>query len=266
MNFPPSADAPREFASLTRDRWMFAAGEVVLMYHKIARPARGTNLPALYVHPQRFARQMDELLAAGAVGVPFADLTAEGSHGGNRFCLTFDDGFRNVFDHALPILRKRGLRSIQFIVGSLIGREDAWDRVIGEPPQPLMDDAQIRECLAAGQDIGSHTLTHPHLTQISRERARAEIFDSKKLLEDRFGREIRHFCYPYGDYDEATRDLVGEAGYASACTVEFGAVRSGAHPHALPRVMAADLPPSWRVAAKKLWHKVRRSRQGVLLV
>jgi peptidoglycan/xylan/chitin deacetylase (PgdA/CDA1 family) len=261
MNTPPSPDQPREFASLSRDQWIFGDGVIVLMYHKVAKPAAGTNLPALYVHPGRFVLQMDELISAGAECVPFSDLSRAPVFKDSSFCLTFDDGFRNVFDNALPVMRERKWRSIQFIVGSMIGKTDQWDHAIGEPPQPLMDEAQIREWLAEGQDIGSHTLTHPRLTQLSVERARTEIFDSKKLLEDRFGREIRHFCYPYGDYNSAIRDLVGEAGYRSACTVEFDAVRQGAHPHALPRVMATDLPPVWRTAAKKLWHRIRPGRR-----
>ena len=263
MNIPPRAGQLREFASLARDRWMFDAGPVVLMYHKIARPPAGTNLPFLYVHPRRFERQMDEFMAAGARCVPCGDLLPTAPAGTARadveYCVTFDDGFRNVFEHALPVLRQRGLCSIQFLVGSLIGREDAWDRAIGEPPQALMDDARIRDWLAGGQEIGAHTLTHPHLTRISPAEARSEIFDSKKLLEDRFGREIKHFCYPYGDNNPMVRDLVAEAGYVSALTVEFGAVGSGDPAHGLPRVMATDLPPLWRVAAKKLWHTMRRS-------
>ncbi len=62
-----------------------------------------------------------------------------------------------------------------------------------------MDERQIRDWLAAGHEIGAHTLTHPALAELPPERARAEIFDSRKLLEDRFGVPVRHFCYPYGE-------------------------------------------------------------------
>lgn len=257
MKTPPSPGQPRDFASFSRDAWIFGDGVVVLMYHKVALPAAGTNLPALYVPPRRFARQMDELLAAGGDCISFGELSRAPIFKDISFCLTFDDGFCNVFENALPIIRERKLRSIQFIVAALIGGTDEWDRAIGEPALRLMDEAQIREWLAEGQEIGSHTLTHPHLTQIPLEQARKEIFDSKKLLEDRFGREIRHFCYPYGDYNPAIRNLVGEAGYRSACTVEFEAVLPTAHPHALPRVMAADLPPAWRKAARKVWKQLK---------
>ena len=163
-----------------------------------------------------------------------------------------------MFEHALPILQERGLRAIQFVVAGQIGGTDAWDRAIGEPPLPLMDDAQIRDWLAAGQEIGSHTLTHPHLTALTLAQARTEIFDSKKQLEDRFGVPIRHFCYPYGDYNEAVRDLVGEAGYETAPTVRFGANPRGVPPLELRRVMACNSPTPLRSVARKVWRLAGR--------
>ena len=261
--FPvPTAERAREFISWSRDRWMFEVGGVViLMYHKIAATPVTTHLPALYVHPDEFDRQMGELTAAGVSCVPYGETLAAIAAGHGGFCVTFDDGFRNVFDLALPVLRARGLRAIQFIVAGLIGGEDAWDRAIGEPPQGLMDDGQIREWLAEGHEIGSHTLTHPHLPALSREQARAEIFDSRKRLEDRFGVPVRHFCYPYGDQDEAVRELVGEAGYLSAPTVVFGTNLPGADPRALHRVMACDAPSPLRAWKRKVARLARWGRE-----
>ena len=100
----------------------------------------------------------------------------------------------------------------------------------GEVHERLMDPSQVREWLAAGNDIGSHTCTHPYLTRIPQEQAREEIRASKQKLEDLFGREVRHFCYPYGDFSPAIAELVGEAGYATACTT-----RSGMNTPATPR-------------------------------
>ena len=237
-------------------------GVVILMYHKIAPAPAATNLPALYVDPAEFDRQMAELTSAGQACVPYGEVLAAARGGQRGFCLTFDDGFRNVFDLALPILQARGLKAIQFIVAGLIGGEDAWDRAIGEPPQALMDEGMIREWLAAGHEIGSHTLSHPHLPALPREQARAEIFDSKRRLEDRFGGPIRHFCYPYGDNDEAVRDLVGEAGYESAPTVRFGANGPGCAPLALDRVMACDAPSPLRRLKRKVARLVRGGHQA----
>ena len=193
--------------------------------------------------------------------MPFGELAGAAPENADGFCLTFDDGFRSVFEAALPVLVARRVTAVQFLVATLVGKTDAWDHPIGEPPQALMDDGQVREWLAAGQTIGAHTLTHPRLAEIPLADARREIFESKQRLEDRFGVAVEHFCYPYGSYNEAVRDLVGEAGYRAACTVEFGAVESGMHPHALPRVMATDLPPAWKAAAKKLLRGLSKLRE-----
>ena len=253
------ANRPTEFISWSRDGWIFDEGVALLMYHKIAPAPLSTGLPALYVTGRDFDRQMGELTAAGLECVPYGELRGAIDAGRRAFCVSFDDGFRNVFENALPVLRARGLRAIQFLVASQIGGTDAWDRAIGEPPLPLMNEAEIREWLAAGQEIGAHTLTHPHLPGLPPGQARAEIFDGKKRLEDRFGVPIRHFCYPYGDYDESIRDLVGEAGYQTAPTVRFGTNRLGVPPLELRRIMACNGPTPLRSAARKLSRLARRT-------
>ncbi len=230
------------FRSLRTDGDLLAGGGVlVLMYHKIARAPLATNLPFLYVTPRGFDRHLGELLGAGLANVPLAGVPGAADAGRTGFCVTFDDGFRNASDHALPALRARGVRATMFLVADRLGGEDEWDRAIGEPPLPLMDDAEVRDWLAAGQDIGAHTLTHPRLTQLAPGRARAEIFDSKRRLEDRFGVPVRHFCYPYGDQDERVRALVAEAGYESACSVEHGVNGPGVPPLVLRRALACNV-------------------------
>jgi peptidoglycan/xylan/chitin deacetylase (PgdA/CDA1 family) len=84
--------------------------------------------------------------------------------------------------------------------------------------------------------IGSHTLTHPHLTQIDPTQMRHEIAGSKAALEDRLGVAVEHFCFPYGDHDRACVDAVAAAGYVTAVTVERGRVRRGRSLLTLPRL------------------------------
>jgi peptidoglycan/xylan/chitin deacetylase (PgdA/CDA1 family) len=156
-----------------------------------------------------------------------------GSPHGNpdrRVVLTFDDGFCDVFNHALPLLLQHQLRSISFLVSDLLGKSNQWQQKVGDVNEPLMDEVQVSEWLAAGQDIGSHTKTHPRLTQLSLPDAREEITASKKSLQDRFGVPIDHFCYPYGDWNKAVRDLVIEAGYKTASTTNPG-VNTTQTPH-----------------------------------
>jgi peptidoglycan/xylan/chitin deacetylase (PgdA/CDA1 family) len=117
----------------------------------------------------------------------------------------------------------------------------------------MMDAAQVRDWLAARHDIGSHTLSHPYLTKLPPAQAREEITASRKKLEDLFGRPVTHFCYPYGDWNEAVRDLVQAAGYKTACTTDPGVNGPGDSPFLLKRFTARY--PSWNVRA--LWSRLR---------
>lgn len=101
-----------------------------------------------------------------------------------------------------------------------------------------MDVTQVREWLAAGHEIGAHTLTHPRLTQIPAAQAREEISASRRKLEDLFSRPVMHFAYPFGDYDERVVSQVREAGFATACTVQGGLVTERSDPFRLNRLMA----------------------------
>jgi peptidoglycan/xylan/chitin deacetylase (PgdA/CDA1 family) len=116
----------------------------------------------------------------------------------------------------------------------------------------------VRLWLAAGHQIGSHTLTHPWLTRLSGPEAREQIVSSKKALEDFFGLPIRHFCYPYGDWDATVRDLVAEAGYETACTTQAGVNTPGTDRFALKRFTARY--PSRNL--KALWRRWRMKSAG----
>lgn len=184
----------------------------------------------LYVSSRLFARQLAAMAAAGFRSVPLGRPALVDGKPSHEFVITFDDGYESVFRYGLPILRSGGMRSIQFLVSDRIGGWNDWDIAEGERPSRLMDMVQVREWLAAGQEIGSHTLSHPRLSLLPRGRQREEIAGSKRRLEDMFGLEIAHFCYPYGDLDDAVVELVAEAGYATACTHLEGGVNTAATP------------------------------------
>ena len=238
---------PREYIGWEEGQRLFGdRGVGILMYHKISAPTPGTRWRDLYVAPAHLERQIHGLQTAGLPCLPYDDVLPAIRRGKRGFCLTFDDGFLSVFEHALPVLQACGVRAMLFVVAGLIGGSDEWDHPIGEGPHALMDDAHLRDWLAAGHGIGAHTLTHPHLTRLPRDRARAEIFDSKALLEDRFGVPVCHFCYPYGEQDEAVRDLVAEAGYVDAPLADWAGER-GTNPvdvdaFQLRRLCACDPP------------------------
>jgi peptidoglycan/xylan/chitin deacetylase (PgdA/CDA1 family) len=168
-----------------------------------------------------------------------------------RIGITFDDGFRNVLRFGVTPLAQHRFHAIEFLVADLIGKGNEWEQREGEAPEALMDVAEIREWLAAGHGIGSHSLTHPYLTRISRVRAREEVTASRKQLQDLFGLPIDHFCYPYGDWNEAVRDLVQDAGYKTACTTDFGVNTSATSWLCLKRITARY--PSRNLKALWAW-------------
>lgn len=233
---PPAL--PAYYTSLAPFRGLFEAGKPCLTYHKLGPRPRGVRLKGLYVGKSLFERQLAELRKAGFSTVGPGELAGSDGNSGKQITLSFDDGFANVLRHGLEPLARNGFRAIQFLVADRLGGSNEWDVPDGEVQEPLMDAAQVKDWLAAGHEIGSHSLTHPHLTRISAQRAKEEIFASRKKLEDIFGVPIRHFCHPYGDWNAAVRDLVMAAGYETACTVEFGANGAATSPFELKRITA----------------------------
>jgi peptidoglycan/xylan/chitin deacetylase (PgdA/CDA1 family) len=206
-----------------------------LLYHKIDRLKPGVRQRGLYVSPRTFRAQMRELQRAGYRSAALECRVPVAPEGERHIAITFDDGFASVLRHALPALRECGLRAINFLVSRHLGGVNEWELADGERPEPLMDDAQVRDWLAAGNEIGAHSVTHAHLTRLPLAEAREEIAASRKALEDRFGRMVADFAYPFGECNAALRDLVAEAGFARAWTVEPAVITASADALALPR-------------------------------
>jgi peptidoglycan/xylan/chitin deacetylase (PgdA/CDA1 family) len=230
---------PVHFYTLAPFLELFKTGVPILMYHKIGPRPVHVRLKGLYLPPEVFVRQLDELQQAGFTSCTPAQANVKALSNGDLdrlLVLSFDDGFRNVFQNALEPLAQKQFRAIQFLVCNCIGKLNEWDLRDGEAPEPLMDAAQVGEWLRAGHRIGSHSLTHPRLTRLSLRDAQEEILASKKKLEDTFGVAVEDFCYPYGDWNQAVRDLVMEAGYRTACTTEYGVNDPATSPLELRRI------------------------------
>jgi peptidoglycan/xylan/chitin deacetylase (PgdA/CDA1 family) len=230
---------PDHYHSLRPFRQLFSTGVPILMYHKIAPRPRQVRLKGLYVTPAAFVRQVAELSQAGYAACTLAEACANGQPS-PRVALTFDDGFRNVFQNALAPLAHCRMRALQFLVAQYIGKLNEWDLREGEAPELLMDAAQVRDWLGAGHAIGSHSLTHARLTRLTLRDAREEIFASRKRLEDTFGVPVEHFSYPYGDWSEA------------ACTTEFGVNTPATPPYALRRITVRRPTRTFRTLKARL--------------
>ena len=231
----------------------------ILTYHRIGLP-RGGRRERLTVPPARFKRQ---LRLVPALRLDFTNLEAVhaclrggAAAGRGAVALTFDDGYRDLCEHALPELVERAIPALVFLVARR--DHDSWTSWGSRTNLPLMDWSQVREFAEAGISFGSHTLTHPDLTRLDDVELRTELADSKKTIEDRIGQPVRHFCYPYGSHDDRVVEAVRAAGYRTACTTRRGAVRPGADGLRLPRLSIGSRMWAHRFALRLLWRHERR--------
>ena len=220
---------PDHYFRLRPFRALFETGLPILLYHKIGRAGFRDRCKGLFVSKNVLADQLAELKAAGF------RFDAFGETGSTRnVVVSFDDGYTSCFEEGLGVLERFGCKAIQFLVSGRIGKTNDWDKT-GES---LMDKSQIRDWLAAGHVIGSHTVSHPVLTRLSVRDAKDEIQTSRKWLQDTFGVTVTHFSYPLGVFDEQIIELVREAGYSGAVTTEFGVNHLGTDVHRLRRILA----------------------------
>ncbi len=222
-----------EFGGVRSDR---APGAVpILTYHSLDDSRSVISTP-----PAVFRRQMEAFRARGFSGISLGTLLRAWCKGtslpSRPMVVTFDDGYGNVLEHAAGVLREFHYGATVFAVTEYCGKENDWAGQLPEVPRmPLLSWSGLKEWCAAGFEIGSHTLTHPDLSAISRERATREIVASKSVLEDRLGQPVVTFAYPYGLADRVARDTVART-YDGACSVEHSKARCTDDPHWLPRL------------------------------
>jgi peptidoglycan/xylan/chitin deacetylase (PgdA/CDA1 family) len=212
------------------------ADVLVLCYHALSE-----GFPAsLSVTPAAFERQLDLLQRAGYRGMTFADAVREPA--GRTVAITFDDAYLSVLLLAKPLLDAAGYPATVYAPAAYLDTPErplAWDGIEqwlgGEHERELLPMSwdQLGELSGAGWEIGSHTLTHPHLTQLDDATLRAELTESKAELERRLG-PCATLAYPYGDHDDRVVEAAGAAGYAAAGTLPGRLPRP--RPLAWPRV------------------------------
>lgn len=223
MGLPISADSSEALAS-------GAAPQVhtsipILMYHQVS-PRSPAALRKYVVTPKAFAAQMKWLAVSKYVPITLDALLAHRSHGrplpSHPVIITFDDGFQDCAEYAVPILKARGFTAIFYLVAGLLGKTSRWLLAERGLELPLMEWATARRLGAAGFYCGSHTMSHPRLVHLSPSACRDELLKSRCLLEDHLGHEVRHLAYPFGSFNKTVRALAAETGYHSATSVRIG--------------------------------------------
>ncbi|MDQ3059896.1 MAG: polysaccharide deacetylase family protein [Pseudomonadota bacterium] len=223
----------------------------ILVYHQIAAaPPKGSPFRSLYVAPEAFARQMAWLKRLGYTGLSMSGLQPflQGEKTGKVVGITFDDGYRNNLVHALPALQRQGFSSTCYAVSGLLGQTNVWDAPLGIAQTPLMTETELRQWVAGGQEIGSHTRRHVDLTATEPAAGRLEMALGKSELESAVCQAVTHFCYPYGRYAPAHAAMAAELGFATATTTQRSRCHGRTAMLELPRVpvlRSTSLPVFW---------------------
>ncbi len=153
------------------------------------------------------------------------------------FVITFDDGYKSVYEEAFPVLKRYHMLATVFVT---VGEEGIAGSGARLPPfegRSMLSWQEIREMQRGGIEIGAHTCTHPDMTRLPIEQVRSEVIHSKVILEDALGVSVSSFAYPYGRYDSRAQEIVKQF-FACACSDRLGQMSSKSDPYALKRVDA----------------------------
>ena len=215
----------------------------ILMYHSIASMPKGTIMRSLHVPPRLFKLQMWLLKIMGYQGLSMGKLQPylTGEKIGKVVGITFDDGFQNNLTHALPILEKFGFSATCYIISQKVGGVNEWDLDKGIDEKPLMNEKEIQEWIDNGMEIGSHAQNHVRLAECDTDVATQEIKQSRVDLETKFDQSVKHFCYPYGSYNDEIVSIVKNTGYSTATTVTRGRAKPSNDLLTLPRISITHL-------------------------
>lgn len=215
-NINPNANTPAHDYEVT-----------ILMYHYIRDYNRpddpiGTNLS---VSPSTFDQQMQWLKDHDYQTFSLSDFDkiSRLDPGTKAVILTFDDGYKDAYEHAYPILKKYGFIGVFYIIAGSVGDGAylTWD--------------QIKELHQNGMIIGSHTISHPDLRNISDTELTSQLSGSRNLIKDHTGITTTDFCYPAGKYNEQVIQKLQELGYQTATTVDPGLASQDSSLYELPR-------------------------------
>jgi peptidoglycan/xylan/chitin deacetylase (PgdA/CDA1 family) len=212
---------------------------LVLGYHGVSR-----DWPEpLTVTPSALAAGLESLLARGWVGTTF---TAAVRDGGTRRMLaaTFDDAYHSVIEHAYPVLKRLGIPGTVFVPTAYADGADlltfgalgCWTKTQWREELRCMAWDELRELRSAGWEIGSHTETHPRLSQLDDEALARELSGSKSRCEAELGVPCTALAYPFSDLTPHVTKAAEEAGYEAATTVAVGLARSARPLFEWPRV------------------------------
>ncbi len=154
-----------------------------------------------------------------------------------KVVITFDDGYRNFYDKAFPLLIEKGFQATLFIVTGLTGTQR-----VSKNETEYMTWSEVREVHARGIRIGSHTVGHGKLWHMTPAQINEQLRTSKEAIEDNLGAPVTSFAYPYAfpaqdkRFVQLLRDCLQRHGYRNGVVTTIGTARKGVDCYFLPRL------------------------------
>ena len=208
----------------------------ILTFHSLDEQSSVISFP-----PQLFRRGLAKLHENGYRTMSLLDavvcLGAKKTFPDQSFVITFDDGYQSVYEQAFPALQQHGMSATVFLT---VGEKEVARTAHRLPSlngRSMLSWNEIQEMNRWEMEFGAHTLTHPDLTRLPRERVEAEICVSKKIIENTLSTPVSSFAYPYGRYNDHIEELV-QRHFSCACSDKLGLMNVGSDPNALERVDA----------------------------
>jgi peptidoglycan/xylan/chitin deacetylase (PgdA/CDA1 family) len=203
-----------------------AAHCAILTYHSLDETGS-----VISVSPEVFRRQMEALAASCVKVVPLSQILF---HPG-AVAITFDDGFGSFADHAVPVLERLSLPATVFVISGYCGGRNNWpSQPAGIPQMPLMSWSTLRD-LPSRMSLGAHTVTHPDLRVLEDREMDCEVHQSRLEIEQKTGRMVDTFAYPYGAADTRSATAVRQA-FLAGCGTRLHFADAASDPALLPRL------------------------------
>jgi peptidoglycan/xylan/chitin deacetylase (PgdA/CDA1 family) len=198
----------------------------VLLYHKIDVPASDARVRGGYTPLHRFEKQMVYLKRHGFVFYTASELVEHFRQHGvfprNSIALTFDDGWKDNYTNAFPVMRRLGVKATIFLVPSCIGTISDKAQADGESGRAHLSREEILEMSADGIEFGSHSMNHRLLHQLAPGEVKFEVEESKRQIEAMTQKPCKVFAYPAGFFTEVARRVIEDAGHIAAFSTVYG--------------------------------------------
>jgi peptidoglycan/xylan/chitin deacetylase (PgdA/CDA1 family) len=195
----------------------------ILMYHQISDDVqpRFRNYTATI---KAFREQMRVLKLLNYESITFNKLLdcREGKAQLPRkpIIITFDDALEDAIDNSVPILESFGFKAVYYVTTGYVGTKSDWMIPEVNLVFQVASWPKIMNLNSLGFELGSHSVTHPHLNEVPADECFRELTGSRQTLEDILGHEVRHMAYPHGAFNENVKDLAYASGYYTAATCE----------------------------------------------